>query len=213
MKLGLIGIVIGLLASNAQAQSVTRLPRVLYGYELGAARQLSPEAAQCFAADIERWRVALEERCADDACRIAAYSERISSLLAIQEPNAGLEEMFEFVATPQLVTIIAPLDGAIGADYSAPPKAQIEGVLLQANTGVSVADDAGEHLIVFGTDLGRQAEHNVLLGLIANEPGQRFLVRGSLAENGYFLPEQCRLVYRMPAPGNSSVGGNVQSSS
>lgn len=178
----------------------------LFGYEQVVGEALGPEAARCLAADSSRWNSALANMCLGDACRQAAYADRLSSLLVFL-PEAGPVEGIDFVTTPQLVTILAPEAEAVDPDDFAPPDSDVFGQLSQASTdidhmGLAIKDAAGDHVVVLEIDIGGQAGHDTIQQLIADEPGQRFMVRGSTDELGNFKAGQCRLIYRMPIADN-----------
>lgn len=195
------------LAGSAMGQpGMSKLEDRLLAYERVAGDALGPEAARCLAADSSRWNAALSEACLSDSCRMAAYADRLSSLLTFL-PEAGPIEGLDFVTTPQLVTILAPEAEAEPKDDFAPPDTEIVGTLAHTSAdpdhmGLAVSDETGEHVVVFDMDIGNQSGHGVLQSLIADEPGQYFLVRGASDEVGNFLAGQCRLVYRMPIPDN-----------
>jgi len=202
-----IGLVAGLvMTGSATAQSISDLEDTLFNYEQIVGEALGPEAARCLAADSGRWNIALSEMCLADGCRVGAYADRLSSLLTFL-PDAGPVEGIDFVSTPQLVTILAPEPEAVDPDDFAPLDTQIIGTLGHASAdpntmGLAASDPAGDHVIVFDMDIGNQPGHAVLQSLIADEPGQYFMVRGSTDDNGNFIAGQCRLVYRMPIPDN-----------
>ncbi len=182
------------------------LEETLFAYEQAAGAALGPAAARCLAADSSHWHTALAEICLGDSCRMAAYGERLSSLLTFV-PEAEPVDGIDFVTTPQLVTVLAPEPEAGEADHQGALDADVYGTLIHAGNdpghmGLAVADGAGEHVIVFDMDIGNQDGHGVLQALIADEPGQRFLVRGATDEAGNFRSNQCRLIYRMPIPDN-----------
>lgn len=207
MKAVGIGLVIGLaMAGSAMAQSISALEDTLFTYEQIVGEALGPEAARCLAADSSRWNTALGQACLGDSCHVAAYADRLSSLLTFL-PEAGPVEGVDFVTTPQLVTILAPEPEAMDPDDFAPLDTEIIGTLSHASAdpnamGLAASDQTGDHVIVFDIDIGNQAGHATLQSLIADEPGQSFLVRGASDDNGNFSASQCRLVYRMPIPDN-----------
>lgn len=183
-----------------------QLEETLFAYEQAAGAALGPEAARCLAADSAHWHTALAQTCLGGSCRSAAYAERLSSLLVFL-PEAEPPDGLDFVTTPQLVTVLAPEAEAPEPDDQAGLDADVYGTLAHASAdpdhmGLAVTDGAGEHVVIFDMDMGNQAGHDVLQSLIADEPGQRFLVRGAADEAGNFKPNQCRLVYRMPIPDN-----------
>lgn len=177
-----------------------QLEETLFAYEQLAGRTLGAEASQCLADDSGRWHADLARLCLGDACREAAFADRLSSLAGLV-PGAGPLDGVDFVPTMALVTVLAPeAEAADPADFA---PADIVGTLVHAGAepdhmGLAASDDAGAHVIVFDMDIGNQSGHATLQDLIADEPGRRFLVRGSIDELGNFLPSQCRLVYRLP---------------
>lgn len=195
------------LNGSAMAQAdLSALEDTLFAYEQIVGEALGPEAARCLAAESSRWNAALAGMCLGDDCRLAAYADRLSSLLTFL-PEAGPVDGLDFVTAPQLVTILAPEAEAESPDDFAPLDSDIVGTLGHASAdpdhmGLAVSNAAGDHVLVFDMDIGNQPGHDVLQSVIADEPGQHFLVRGSIDDAGNFLSGQCRLVYRMPIPDN-----------
>lgn len=192
----------------AEDEKWYQLEETLFAYEQGAAQAVG-NGAQCLQADAARWRMALEAACRGDACREAAFRDRIATLHGLQ-PSAG-QMSGELPVVPELLAVIAPEDDEMQTpkDFEAQPDFVATGRLVQElddaeHSGLALRSEAGgdKHVLVFLMELGNQVSHEVLLNLVRNEPDWRFLVRGGRAEAAdgiaNFRSDQCRLVYHMP---------------
>lgn len=187
--------------SICSSQKLSDLDEYLGRYYAAAIAELKDGAA-CLNADQREWVKTKRNVCGSDvACLSSAYLTRLGTLNAMQ-PGASTLKNIELPRVPSLVAAI-PAESDEVANKST-QRMLIDGHLLHEevdihNMGYAVKANSGQSTaFVFDMNIGNSANHEVVRGLIEQEPQSRFSVRGWAGAAGGFDLGRCRMVYRIP---------------
>ena len=189
--------------AQAAAPSLSELEHHVQAYEEGARAALR-EGATCLKDDQARWAARVRRECKDDACRGAAYLDRLAELHALQ-PGVTAIRYFTLPRRAELVWIVPPA----ADNVAAPPNpravpAQVEGTILDevANgDGYVLRTASGErYLLVPLMFLEGPTAQRLSFVIQEQERGARFIARGFVKPGGgksrAFEPSRCLYVHR-----------------
>ena len=187
--------------AQGAAPTVSALEHHVKAYYQGA-REALREGASCLQQDHERWLARLRERCKEDACRGAAYMDRLAELHALQ-PAVTAIRYFTLPRRPELVWIVPPAADSVAAPpHPKAAPARVEGVVLDemANgDGFVLRTRAGQRYLLVPLMFleGPTAQR---LSLMSGEPDSRFIAQGHLAPAKgaprSFEPSRCLFIHR-----------------
>lgn len=183
-----------------------QLEETLAMYEAGVAATVDPAARDCWRADVDTARRSVAA-CNDITCRQNALLARIASLHDLQP--AERRAAIDLPPAPLLVAVIGPEPEAAppGAEAGTPDALAARGQLVHSvedplHMGIAVRTDSGqEHAFILDADLGSQAAHQQVQGLVGTSPAIQVLVRGTSRIEADGVPNfdasRCRLVYQL----------------
>ena len=180
----------------AAGPDITRLEELLTHFTLEAKLQLA-ENASCLDSDHRQWQRGVLDACKDDACRRAAYLERLATLLPLQRDTTAPRDL-DLPAAPGLLWAIAPTSGAKGETPASKPL-QVEGRLGYGcpECGYFLRSDSGRATLLIGDDALRGANAEQLALLREQSRDARLMARGFAAGQG-FDARHCVFLYLVP---------------
>lgn len=161
------------------------------------------DGASCLKSDERNWVKTQRDNCgAKVDCLMTSYLGRLATLDGLQ-PGASAIKYIELPAAPSLIAAIAPESEP--APSHSKKTLEMRGQLIheardQNNMGYAVKPAKGAaRAFVFDMSIGNSANHQIVADAIEQEPNSRFMVRGTVADDGGFADDKCRFVYRLPA--------------
>ncbi len=160
------------------------------------------DGASCLKNDERQWVKTARDKCGPKAdCLTKAYLGRLATLDGLQ-PGMSTIKYVELPAAPALIAAIPPESEPVPSHSKKMIEMSghlIHGASDQNNMGYAVKPDKGAaRAFVFDMSIGNSANHQFVADAIAQEPTSRFMVRGTLADDGGFADDKCRFVYRLP---------------
>lgn len=160
------------------------------------------DGASCLKSDERAWVKTVRDKCGPKGdCLRQAYLGRLATLDGLQ-PGMSAVKYVELTAAPSLIAAIPPETEPVPSHSK--KTFEMSGHLVheagdQDNMGYAVKPDKGAaRAFVFDMSIGNSANHQIVADAIAQEPTSRFMVRGTLADDGGFADDKCRYVYRLP---------------
>ena len=172
------------------------------GRYYGAALEAVKDAAACVKADQRDWVKHVRDACGPEAvCLKTAYLARLAVFDGLQPGVTALKHV-ELPRGPVLMTAIPPEADTAPSPSARPFEARGRLVHESAdinNMGFAVKPAKGQvRAFVYDMSIGNSPAHEVVRGLIEQEPNANFLVRGSEGAEGGFSDGECRFVYKLP---------------
>ncbi len=168
----------------------------------GVATEALKDGALCLKSDERAWVKIVRDKCGPKTdCLAKAYLGRLATLDGLQ-PGASTVKYVELPAAPSLIAAIPPETEPVPSHSK--KSLEMRGHLIheasdQNNMGYAVKPAKGAaRAFVYDMSIGNSANHQIVADVIAQEPTARFLVRGTLADDGGFADDKCRFVYRLP---------------
>lgn len=160
------------------------------------------DGASCLKNDERAWVKTVRDKCGPKTdCLTTAYMGRLAALDGLQ-PGMSAVKYVELLAAPSLIAAIPPETEPVPSHSK--KTLEMSGHLVheasdQNNMGYAIKPAKGAaRAFVFDMSIGNSANHQIVADAIAQEPTSRFMVRGTLADDGGFADDKCRYVYRLP---------------
>ena len=169
----------------------------------GVAIDALKDGAPCLKSDERNWVKTVRDQCGAKAdCLTNSYLGRLAALDGLQ-PGASAIKYIELPAAPSLIAAIPPESEP--APSHSKKTLEMRGQLIHEtsdanNMGYAIKPAKGAaRAFVFDMSIGNSFNHQIVADAIDQEPTSRFMVRGTLADDGGFADDKCRFVYRLPA--------------
>jgi uncharacterized protein len=160
------------------------------------------DGASCLKSDERAWVKAVRDKCGPKAdCLSNGYLGRLATLDSLQ-PGMSAIKYVELPTAPSLIAAIPPETEPVPSHSK--KTFEMSGHLVHEasdknNMGYAVKPAKGAaRAFVYDMSIGNSANHQIVADAIAQEPTSRFMVRGTLADDGGFADDKCRFVYRLP---------------
>jgi uncharacterized protein len=160
------------------------------------------DGASCLKSDERVWVKAVRDKCGPKTdCLTKAYLGRLATLDGLQ-PGMSTVKYVELPAAPSLIAAIPPEAEPVPSHSK--KTFEMSGHLVheasdQNNMGYAVKPSKGAvRAFVYDMSIGNSVNHQFVADAIAQDPTSRFMVRGTLADDGGFADDKCRFVYRLP---------------
>ena len=168
----------------------------------GTALEALKDGASCLKSDERQWVKTVRDKCGPKVdCLSKAYLGRLATLDGLQ-PGASAVKYVKLPAAPALIAAIPPEIET--APSHSKKTLEMRGQLINEiidinNMGYAIKPDKGvARAFVFEISIGNSANHQTVADAIEQEPTSRFMVRGTVADDGGFADDKCRFVYRLP---------------
>jgi uncharacterized protein len=168
----------------------------------GVAIEALKDGASCLKSDERAWVKSVRDKCGPKAdCLTKAYLGRLATLDGLQ-PGMSAIKYVELPSAPALIAAIPPESEPVPSHSK--KTLEMRGQLVhetsdQNNMGYAVKPAKGAaRAFVYDMSIGNSANHQIVADAITQEPSSRFMVRGTLADDGGFADDKCRFVYRLP---------------